>query len=97
MSVASTARLVFEMGLSVAGKGGFPGEPFFGGFGRFKVRLANFRHFSVVVWHSLAIIGRFLTIFGLSQGSIGHFGQFSVDFWQFRVILGRFWVIFGHS
>ena len=42
MSAASTARLVFEGGLSVAGKGGSPVALIFGVFGCFLVFFGHY-------------------------------------------------------
>ena len=72
MSAASTARPVFEMGLSVAGKGGSPVEPILGGFSRFK---AVFGHF-------LPFLGIFYIFFGVLRYTMAivsnchqHFGH----------------------
>ena len=66
VSEASTATLVFEVGLSVAGKGGCPGGPILGGFGRFKVgfwvvfcRFWRFFAFFGVLRYTMAIVSNF--------------------------------------
>ena len=63
MSAASTARLVFEMGLSVAGKGGSPVEPILDRFSRFKAGflsfLAVFCIFFGVFRYTMAIVSNF--------------------------------------
>ena len=73
MSAASTARPVFEMGLSVAGKGGSPVEPILGGFSRFK---AGFGHF-------FAVLGDFLHFFWCIEVYYGHCVKLSSTFWLF--------------
>ena len=56
-SAASTARLVFSVGLSVAGKGGVPAAPIFGFFAYFQVVLGNFWLFSRGFGIYLVILG----------------------------------------
>ena len=53
VSAASTARPVFEMGLSVAGKGGSPVAPIFGFFGHFLSFFKFFLPFMAFFLHFL--------------------------------------------
>ena len=63
VSAASTARPVFEVGLSVAGKGGLPVEPILGGFIHFKASFWSFFAEFCNLWH----------FYGILRYTIGHF------------------------
>ena len=69
VSAASTARLVFEVGLSVAGKGGSPVAPIFGVFGRFVFFFWLFLSFFC---HSFCI-----------EVLFGHLVDFLIIFWAY--------------